>query len=128
MLSCAWSWSPLPITPTHARPADCPDSNNQIALLLPADKVPVPYSSAPGVAGMPHYPRVALDNRPIRPQTHQSRPGYAAPIKQGFTMAGIWCRRRSGRNVTTAHDLSPISAALAAYELSITHRNGSGVS
>jgi hypothetical protein len=39
-------------------------------------------------------------------------------------MAGIWCRRGSGRNVTTAHDLSPISAALAAYDLSITHRNG----
>jgi hypothetical protein len=76
---------------------------------------------------MPHYPQVALDNRLIRVQTHQSRPGYAAPIKQGFTMAGIWCRRESSRNVTTAHDLSPISAALAAYDLSITHRNGNGV-
>src|SRR5450631_2873125 len=68
---------------------------------------------------MPHYPQVPLDNRPIRPQTHQLPPGYAAPIKQGFTMAGIWCRRESGRNVTTAHDLPPISAALAAYDLSL---------
>src|ERR1700722_14471689 len=73
---------------------------------------------------MPHYPQVPLDNRLIHRQTHQSGPGYAAPIKQGFTMAGIWCRRGSGRNVTTAHDLSPISGALAAYDLSITHRNG----
>src|SRR5580698_7632024 len=76
---------------------------------------------------MPHYPQVPLDNRLIHRQTHQSRPGYAAPIKQGFTMAGIWCRRKSResrRNVTTAHDLSPISAALAAYDLSITQRNG----
>jgi hypothetical protein len=65
---------------------------------------------------MPHYPQVPLDNRLIRPQTRQLRPAYAAPIKQGFTMAGIWCRCSSGRNVTTAHDLSPISAALAAYD------------
>jgi len=82
--------------PRSRPPAECLDFNNQIALQFPADKVSVPYSSAPGVAGMPHYPRVTLDNRLIRPKTHQSRPGYAAPIKQGFTMAGIWCRREFG--------------------------------
>src|SRR5258708_39352656 len=43
MLLYAWSW-PLPPTPAHARPPKCPNSNNQIALLFPADKVSVPHS------------------------------------------------------------------------------------
>jgi hypothetical protein len=77
---------------------------------------------------MPHYPQVPLDNRLIRPQTHQLGPGYAAPIKQEFTMARYLVPPQVRSNVMTAHDLPPISAALAAYDFSITHRDGNGVS
>src|ERR1700728_2777534 len=46
MLSHAWSWSPTSHHPRSRPPAECLDSNNQIALQFPADKVSVPYSSA----------------------------------------------------------------------------------